>query len=166
MFKFHRHTLIFGVYLIVLVGIFQYVADALALPAWPAYMAMIFFFVEHMDPKKASHILVGGVAGFAGILLFAPFIGFFSPMIGAEASKIALILILVYAIVALGESLPVVFNAYAFMFLTIAGLALEAPGPNVYEWMGITVIGGAILIGGVILINKIMGPPPPTTPAT
>ncbi len=160
MFKFNRHQLIFGIYLIILVAIAQYVADYLKLPAWPAYMAMIFFFVEHTNPQKAPHILVGGVAGVAAIMLFAPVIGFLAPYIGAEAAKIALIMALVYAIVAFGDTLPIIFNSYAFMFITVSGLALEAPEPNPYLWMAIVAIGGALLIGGVIGINKLMGAPP------
>jgi hypothetical protein len=160
MVKFDRHTLTFGLYLLVLVGVAQYVGDYFRLPIWPAYMAMIFFFVDHMETKKAPHILVGGVAGIAAILLFAPTITFFAPYIGVEASKIALILVLVYAIVAFNPILPAIFNSYAFMFLTVSGLALEAPEPNPYLWMAVEAVGGTILILGVIGINKIMGPPP------
>src|SRR5580693_8558321 len=158
--KFERHTLIFGLYLIVLVGIAQYVADYLKLPIWPAYMCMIFFFVDHMDVKKAPHIVVGAVAGIAAILLFAPVIGSLAPHIGAEAAKITLILALVYSIVAFNSSFPLVFNSYAFMFITVSGLALETTAPNPYLWMAVAAIGGSLLIAGVVLIGKIAGPPP------
>jgi hypothetical protein len=159
MIKFDRHSLVFGLYLLVLVAIAQYIADYFKFPIWPAYMCMIFFFVDQMDAKKAPHIVVGGVAGIAAILLFAPVIGFLAPYIGVEASKIALILALVYAIVAFNLSLPLVFNSYAFMFLTVSGLALETPGANPYQWMLVAALGGALLIGGVMVIGKIIGPP-------
>ena len=160
MIKFDRHSLIFGLYLLVLIAIAQYIADYFKFPMWPAYMCMIFFFVDQMDAKKTPHIVVGGIAGIAGILLFAPVIGFLAPYIGVEASKIALILALVYAIIAFNPTLPIVFNSYAFMFLTVSGVAFGAPGANPYQWMLVAGLGGALLIGGVIGIGKIVGPPP------
>jgi hypothetical protein len=160
MMRFNRHSLIFGLYLLVLVAIAQYVGDYFEIPIWPAFMCMIFFFVDHSDVKKAPHILVGGVAGIAGILLFAPVIGFLAPHIGVEASKIGLILALVYLIVAFNTSLPVVFNNYTFMFLTASGVALQTPGANPYVWMAVTGFGGALLIGGSMGIGKLVGPPP------
>jgi hypothetical protein len=160
MLKFNRHSLIFGLYLLVLVAIAQYIGDYFELPLWPAYMCLIFFFVDQMDAKKAAHIIVGGIAGIAGILLFPPVIGFLAPYIGVEASKIGLILALVYAIVAFNASLPIVFNNYSFMFLTVSGLALRAPGARPFVWMAVTGLGGGLLIGGVIGIGRIVGPPP------
>jgi len=159
MFKFDRRNLVFGLYLLVLVAIAQYVTDYFNLPVWPAFMVMIFYFVEQMDAKKAPHILGGAVAGIAGILLFAPTIALLTPIIGAEAAKIGLILVLIYAIVAFGETLPIVFNSYAFMFLTVTGVAVAAPSPSPFLWMAMAAVGGAVLIGGVILISKIMGTP-------
>jgi hypothetical protein len=160
MMKFNRHSLIFGLYLLVLVAIAQYLGDYFDLPIWPAYMCLIFFFVDDLDAKKAPHIVVGGIAGIAGILLFAPVIGFLAPYIGVEASKIGLILALVYAIVAFNASLPIVFNNYSFMFLTVSGLAPRAPGSSPYVWMAVTGLGGALLIGGAMGIGKLVGPPP------
>jgi hypothetical protein len=163
MLKFDRHTLIFGLYLLVLVAIAEYVADYFKLPIWPGFMCMIFFFVEHMDIKKASHIVVGGLGGIAAIMLFAPVIGFLAPYIGAEAAKITLILALVYAIVAFGESFPMLFNSYAFMFLTVSGIALAEPNANPLTWMAVAAVAGSLLIAGVVLIGKIMGNPPTAT---
>src|SRR5580658_4034702 len=160
MIKFDRHSLIFGVYLIVLVAIAQYIADFFKFPIWPGYMCTIFFFVDQLDVKKAPHIVVGGVAGIAGILLFVPVIGFLAPHIGAEAAKILLICALVYAIVAFNLTLPIVFNSYAFMFLTVSGVALSEPNANPYEWMAVAALAGSLLILGVVGIGKIVGPAP------
>jgi hypothetical protein len=158
MLKFDRRRLIFGLYLLVLVGIAEIVTHRYRLPAWPAFLAMIFFFVEHVNPRHAPQILIGAVAGIGSVLLFPPFIGWVAPLLGVEAAKILLILVLVYAIVAFGEMLPLVFNNYAFVFLTVSGLALKAPAPDPFLWMAVAAGGGALLIGGIILIGKIMGP--------
>jgi hypothetical protein len=57
-----------------------------------AFMAMIFFFAEHRDPKKAQHVLVGGVSGIACILLAGPIIAAPAPLIGFEFARLAYIL--------------------------------------------------------------------------
>lgn len=164
--KFNRQRLVFGLYLLVLITIAELVTGHFGLPAWPAFMAMIFFFVEHMDVKKAPHILVGGVFGIACILLAAPTIGALAPLMGVEMARLAYILGVVYAIVAFGEMLPMLFNNYAFMFLTVTGLAVAMPQPNPYLWMAVAGIGGGLLIAGVVGILKLMSPPAGQQPAT
>ena len=153
---FNRQRLIFGLYLLVLIAAAELIAGHFKLPAWPAFMAMIFFFVEHMDVKKAPHILVGGVFGIACILLAKPVVGALAPMLGVEMATLAYILGIVYAIVAFGEMAPMFFNNYAFMYLTVTGLAMHLPQPNPFLWMAIAGIGGGALIAGVVGIVKLM----------
>jgi hypothetical protein len=45
---------------------------------------------------------------------------------------------------------------YAFMFFLIAGVAAKGPEPNVFVWMGVELIGGAIFIAAIMGIMKIM----------
>jgi hypothetical protein len=119
-------------------------------------MAMIFFFVEHMDVKKAPHILVGGVFGIACILLAKPAVGALAPLVGIQMATLAYILGIVYAIVAFGEMAPMFFNNYAFMYLTVTGLAMHLPQPSPPLWMAVAGIGGGALIAGVVGIGKLM----------
>ncbi|MGH7439993.1 MAG: hypothetical protein ACRENE_30250, partial [Polyangiaceae bacterium] len=72
------------------------------------------------------------------------------------------ILVLVYAIVAFGEMVPLVFNNYAFMYLTITGVAVQLPAPKPLLWIAITVVGGALLIGSVMGIGRLMAPRKPS----
>jgi hypothetical protein len=161
--KFNRQRLVFGLYLLVLIAVAELVAGHFKLPAWPAFMAMIFFFVEHMDPKKVPHILVGAVSGIACILLAAPIVGALAPHIGLEFATLVYVLVIVYAIVAFGEMVPLVFNNYAFMYLTVTGLAMELAHPNPPLWMAIAGLGGALLIAGVMGIVKLMSSGAATT---
>jgi hypothetical protein len=156
---FNRQRLVFGLYLLVLIAAAELIAGHFKWPAWPAFMAMIFFFVEHMDVKKAPHILVGGVFGIACILLAKPVVGALTPMLGVEMATLAYILGIVYAIVAFGEMAPMFFNNYAFMALTVTGLAMQLPQPNPYQWMAVAGVGGGLLIAGVVGIGKLMSPP-------
>ena len=157
--KFNRQRLIFGLYLLVLITATELVTGHFQLPAWPAFMAMIFFFVEHMDTKKAPHILVGGVFGIGCILLAMPTISALAPLIGVEFARLAYILGIVFAIVAFGEMAPMFFNNYAFMSLTVTGLAMQLPQPDPYQWMAVAGVGGGLLIAGVVGIGKLMSPP-------
>jgi len=159
MAAFNRQRLVFGLYLLVLIAAAELIAGHFKWPAWPAFMAMIFFFVEHMDVKKAPHILVGGVFGIGCILLAMPTISALAPLIGVEFARLAYILGIVFAIVAFGEMAPMFFNNYAFMSLTVTGLAMQLPQPDPYQWMAVAGVGGGLLIAGVVGIGKLMSPP-------
>jgi hypothetical protein len=154
--KFNRQRIVFGLYLLVLIAAAVLISGHFDLPAWPAFMAMIFFFVEEMNPAKVGKILVGSVFGIACILLAAPTVGALAPLIGPEYATLTYILVIVFAIVAFGEMLPLFFNNYAFMYLTVTGVAVQAPGANPYLWMAVAGIGGGLLIAGVVGIGKLM----------
>lgn len=156
MLKLDRQRLIFGLYLLVLIAIAELVVGHFKLAAWPAFLAMIFFFAEHMDIKKARDIVVGGTFGISLLLLAKPIIGALAPAMGLELARLTFILGLVFAIIVFGQAIPMLFNNYAFMSLTVAGVAAQAPNPNPIQWMAMAAIGGSALIAGVVLIGKIM----------
>jgi len=66
-------NILFGLLLAIFVVIFEVIFFKLSLPAWPAFMVMIFFFVVHEDTKQAPHILVGGLAGILAVVLLGLF---------------------------------------------------------------------------------------------
>jgi hypothetical protein len=155
--KFDRQRLIFGLFVLLLIVATELVTSRLRLPAWPAYVAWVLFFIEQMNTRKAPHILAGAAAGI-GLILLAPLaIGLLAPLLGAEWGRLAYILLAVYAIVAFGEMLPLVLNNYAFLYFTISGLALQTPDANPYVWEFMALVGGGLLIVGTILTGKIMG---------
>lgn len=120
-------------------------------------MVMIFFFEAHMDIKKAPHILVGGLFGIVNIILIKMFLGATAASMGLELAMLVYVIVFVYLIVALGEVVSIVFNNYAFMFFLVAAVAAKAPAPNVFVWMGVEVVGGALVIAAILGIMKIMG---------
>jgi hypothetical protein len=155
--KFNRPRLILGLYVLAFIVITELVTGHLALPAWPAFVAWVLFFGEHMNPKRTPHILVGSAAGI-GLIMLAPIvIGLLAPLIGAEWGRLIYILAAVYAIFAFGEMIPLVLNYYTFMFFTVAGLALAAPNPNPPLWLLIDVVGGGLLIGATIIAGRTIG---------
>lgn len=152
----NAQRLIFGLFLLIPILALEIVCGHLKVPAWPAFIAMIFFFVEHMDPKKAPSILVGGLFGILLVVVAGAFIKSLAPHLGVEGASLLFIVIAVYSIVAFGEMVPLLFNNYAFMYLTVSGVAARAGAPNPFLWMAIEAVGGAALIGSVIGIGKMM----------
>jgi hypothetical protein len=157
--KFNRRRLILGLYVLALITIIELATGHLKLPAWPAFVAWVLFFGEHMNSKKAPHILIGAATGI-GLVMLAPIaIGLLAQVVGAEWGRLIYILAAVYAIFAFGEMIPLVLNNYTFMFFTVAGLALAAPNPDPQLWLLMEVVGGGLLIGATILVGRIMGLP-------
>jgi hypothetical protein len=157
MAKLSKDRLIFGVFLIIVVALVEIISGKLGFPAWPAFMVMIFFFEAHMDIKKAPHILVGGLFGIVNIILIKMFLGATAASMGLELAMLVYVIVFVYLIVALGEVVSIVFNNYAFMFFLVAAVAAKTPAPNVFVWMGVEVVGGALVIAAILGIMKIMG---------
>jgi len=157
MAKLSKDRLIFGLLLIVLIAIGEIVLTKLKLATWPAFMIMIFFFEAHMDTKKAANILLGGLFGIANLILIKMFLDAAAPSLGLDLAKLVYILVFVYLIVALGEVVPILFNNYCFMFFLVAGLAAMTPAPNVFQWMGVEIVGGGLFIAGILCIMKILG---------
>jgi hypothetical protein len=163
--KFNRRRLILGLYVIALIVITELVTGHLELPAWPAFVAWVLVFGDHMNPKRTPHILIGSAAGI-GLVMLAPIvIGLLAHLIGAEWGRLIYILAAVYAIFAFGEMIPLVLNNYTFMFFTVAGLALAAPNPNPQLWLLMEAAGGGLLIGATIVVGRIIGAPSATEAA-
>jgi hypothetical protein len=157
--KFNRRRLILGLYVLALIVITELVTSHLGLPAWPAFVAWVLFFGEHMNPKRAPHILIGAAAGI-GLVMLAPIvIGLLAHLIGADWGRLIYILAAVYAIFALGEMIPLVLNSHTFMLFTVAGLALATPHPNPQLWLLMEAAGGGLLIGATIVVGRIIGAP-------
>jgi hypothetical protein len=157
--KFNRHRLILGLCVLALIVIAELLTGHLGLPVWPAFVAWVLFFGEHMNPKRAPHILIGSAVGI-GLVMVAPIvIGLLAHVIGADWGRLLYILAAVYAIFAFGEMLPLVLNNYTFMLFTVAGLALTAPHPNPQLWLLMEAVGGGVLIGATIVAGRIIGIP-------
>jgi hypothetical protein len=156
MAKLDPQRLIFGLFLIVLIVIAEVVLNHLKLPSWPAFMIMIFFFMEHMDVGKVPGMLVGGLFGIGGIILLKFFIQALAPSLGMELPILIFVAVFVYLIVAFGEMLPIIFNNYAFMFFMISALAVKTPNPNPFVWMAIEVVGGGIFIAAIVGILRLL----------
>lgn len=157
MIKFDRQRLIFGLFVLLFIVVTELVTARWKLPAWPAYVAWVLFFIEQMNARKAPHILVGAAAGIGLVLLAPVAIVLLAPILGLEWGRLLYILLAVYAIVAFGEMVPLVLNNYAFLYFTVGGVALQAPDANPVVWLIMGLVGGGSLIAGTMLAGRIMG---------
>ena len=154
--KIDRPRLIFGMFVLLFIVVLAVVCANFKWPTWPAFVVWILFFLEQMSAKKVPQILVGSVSGI-GLLLIAPFIVEpLTALVGHDLSVLVFILLAVFAIIVFGEVVPLILNNYAFLFLTVAGLALGLSNPNPYLWMALAVIGGGALIGATLLTVKLL----------
>lgn len=156
-----KERLLFGVLLLLLIVAIDLALHQLQLSTWPAFLVMIFFFEAHMDRSRAPHLLIGGLVGIACYMLTVQFVEAAGPALGMATARLVFICAVVYAIVAFGEILPVVFNNYAFMFFLVSGLASHAEGTaaNPWLWMAVASIGGILVIGGILAIGRLMAQP-------
>ena len=125
-------SVLFGFFLVAFIIVFEVVLERLKLPAWPAFMVMICFFIEHEDPGSVPRILIGGLAGIGCMVLMEHFEPVLAPYLGVEAYRLLFIGVFVYAIVLFKDALPPVFNTFAFLFFLVASIASLTPNPQPY----------------------------------
>lgn len=152
-----KERLVFGVYLLLLIVIIELLLHYFHLPAWPVFLVMIFFFESHMNTSRAPHLLVGAMVGVCCYVLTVLFVELTASQLGVETARLVFICAVVYAIVALGEIVPVVFNNYAFMFYLVSGLAARTDaGPQPLVWLALVAVGGGAVIAAILLINRLV----------
>jgi hypothetical protein len=151
---FTKRSLLFGLLLVTFVIAFELIFFCLSLPAWPAFMVMIFFFVAHEDTRQSAPIIVGGLMGIFCVVLLEWSGEFLQPLLGQPAAKFLFIGLFVYSIVLLKDALPYLFNSYAFMFFLVAALAKPGAKVSPWLWMGIELVFGVIFILGILGINR------------
>jgi hypothetical protein len=121
-------------------------------PAWPMWIASIYYFTAGMTLKAAKEAFCGGLAGLiaayalgAGLMILAPSLGLFRVL------AIGLFIVLGLIIVG-GAYVPVVLNNAAFAYLTIATINIETIGTNFLSYVLMLIVGGGILVGGCLFI--------------
>ena len=150
-----KKNIVFGILLVAFIIAFEILMARLALPAWPAFMVMIFFFIVHEDLKAAPAILVGGLAGLFCVVLLEKFIPLAAQVLDHESAKLLFIGLFVFSIVIFKDIIPWVFNSFAFMFFLVGALAKNVPGADPRVWIGVELVVGSLFIAGIVGIVKI-----------
>ncbi len=155
----------FGILLVLEVLIVLFALEALHLATWPAFVAMILFFVTHENKQEISKIIVGGAFGIVNFFLCMLFVNstaHYFAIFGKDLAMLAPVMIyvavFVFLIVVLTQLLPWLFNSYAFMYFTVsfADLASFLANHNVWvSWLAVEIVGGTVLIYGVLGVLKL-----------
>ncbi len=153
---FNRYNIVFGLLLVALIMVAEVAIYYLELPGWPMFAALVFFFLCHLDTKTIPAIFIGGLTGIICIVLLGYLSILLTPILGDFIPKMIFIGLFVFSIVLFKDVFPLVFNSYAFMFFLMAGMVHGATAPLVLA--AITLLGGGFMIGGTILINKLLDP--------
>jgi hypothetical protein len=148
-----KKNLIFGLLLVAFIMVSEIVLARLALPAWPAFMVMIFFFVAHEDITTAPKILIGGLAGISCVVLIDRFIHALTGTWAMKRPRCCL---------SRSSSLPSSCSRTSFPgFSTVTpscsfswGPGCEKPGLIASGMDGVELIAGSIFIAGVLGIVK------------
>jgi len=109
-----------------------------------------------MDMKKALDIIAAGLFGIENLIIKI-FLYATGLALGIELGKLIYILIFVCAVFSLGEVVSVLFHNYTLMYFLVATMARKATEPNVFQWIGVEIVGGALFIAGILCIIKILG---------
>jgi len=157
---------VFGVLLVLEVLVTIVILEGLLhVKSWPAFVAMILFFVVHQNRKEIPNIVIGSAFGILNFFLCMLFVSAVAPAFGGPEELAQLISVMIYVavfvflIVVLAERLPWLFNAYAFMYFTVAFADLASFLENnivwIY-WLAVELIGGTLLILGVLGISVVV----------
>ena len=126
------------------------------IPTWPMFFVTIFYFTLGADPKNIAKIFLSGAMGLVFALLFALALQYLAPVIGiVPVLCIALFVILGLVIVG-GGYLPIIFNNITFAYMTIGTINMEIIGDMFLNWMIMLILGGAIILGGALVVLNIV----------
>lgn len=153
---FNKQKLLTGILLVGFIVVLEWLLHHFQLPTWPVFMVMVLMFLKHQDPKETPNILVGGAFGIANLIILKLWMGLTAPSLGLWESSIAYVAIFVFCIVLFMDVLPILFNSHAFMYFLVAAVAAAAPAPNPVLWIGCEIIGGLVVVGGLMVINKVI----------
>ncbi|MCT4635702.1 MAG: hypothetical protein N4A31_05640 [Rickettsiales bacterium] len=123
---------------------------------WPAYLVVIFFFNSHFDTSKLKSIFGGGTMGLILGYTFPIILSTLTPIIGPEYAFYALIGITLLAIIGLGPVADFLFNPVTFAYALLVLLNMGEVHEHIFTWLLTHFIGGALCIGGIYGVVKIM----------
>lgn len=134
------------------------------LPAWPMFFVTIFFFTMGADVKNIPSIFLSGLAGIVFAWSLIKLLAVMAPIMGEFPATAILLFAVLAIIIVSGNFLPGVFNNIAFAYLTICAIDMSIVEERFLGWMAMHLVGGAIILGGALLISvllaKMMAKPP------
>lgn len=111
-----------------------------------------FFFVMGGDLKNAPSIFISGLFGIFSAWALVKLLALLTPTTGVETATALLLFAILAIIIVGGNFMPGICNNIAFGYLTIAAIDMTIVEDRFVGWVLMHVIGGAIILGGVLLV--------------
>jgi hypothetical protein len=155
--KLDRVRLLFGLFLLPVVAVGSIIAHVVEIPAWPAFIVMIFFFMVQRDKKQIPNIMVGVAFGILMIFPLGFLIKILEGTFSTFAVGLAYILVFIAAIIIFGEMVPIILNNYAFVAMLVTIVEMNAKvRVHPLKLLAMEIVGGALFIGAILGIVKIL----------
>lgn len=123
---------------------------------WPMYFVTIFFFTMGGDTKNIPTIFGGALLGLIMAYVLTMGLNTLAPSIGIVGALVVLLFVILAFIIVGGGFLPVICNNMAFAYMTIATINMELVPSQIFNWIGMLFIGGAVILGGCLVMVKII----------
>jgi len=119
--------------------------------AWPATIALLFFFEGKAETGNLKKIFLGAATGLILASFLPKCVKIMTPVFGNEPGILLTVFFFIFLIIALGNLVQLIFNNYAFCFFTIALIYQEQ---DTISWMLSLLLGGGLLVGSSYLFIK------------
>ncbi|WP_018084313.1 hypothetical protein [Desulfurispora thermophila] len=154
--------IVMGLLIVAVVLVAFVIFEKFKISSWPAYVAMILFFIVHENVALVPNIIIGGAFGIFSYFLLGLFVKATAMSMGGIFLPVLIFVgVFVFLIVLLTDILPYLFNSFAFLYFTISTVASASEGAHAplmwVRWVGCEIIGGLLLIAGVIGTLKVVG---------
>jgi hypothetical protein len=132
---------------------------------WPAFLTLPLIFLAGPTKENITNCFVGGTVGLIITWLLTPVVTFLatSAGLGMTPAILLTIFVILFLIIGLGSTVPMVFNNFNLVFFTVA---IIFPTQHTLLWIGLLIIGGLVFTGGTLLfiqkaLPKLMTPKAP-----
>jgi hypothetical protein len=125
---------------------------------WPAFLTLpLFFLIGGTDKKQLVNIFAGGAVGILLAAVIPLAVKFLVTSAGLDQTLGILIVVglLVFIIIALGGSIPMLFSNFTFVYFTAALIPAKQA---TIAWLGTLVLGGGFFLGTCLLSMALILP--------
>jgi hypothetical protein len=132
---------------------------------WPAFLTLPLIFLAGPTKDNVSKCFVGGASGLIITWLVTPVVAFLatSAGLGMTPAILLTIFLVLFVIIGLGSTVPMVFNNFNLIYFTVA---IIFPEQHTLLWIALLFLGGLVFTGGTLLfvqkaLPKLMTPKAP-----
>ena len=143
-------------FILIWVILLNIAAIKLGLTAWPMFFTSIFFFLEGVDLRKLPNIFLGATVGLLMALALQAGTYALAPSLGDHPAVFLVLGALLTLTILGGAFCPLIFNNFAFAYLTVATIHFDAISWSaIGNHLLVLWLGGAVIVGGAVCILRL-----------